>query len=148
MSNRGTLFIAAIATALSAAACGGAASQSASNAPVEILQTQKLVLRGTADASLTSATCQPAAPSSPKHLLELRESTTGTMRIRPAMGDTQLVAVLHVTHVDSNRTWCVTSGGASNGTIEGNFPGGTYAISVAEPRAEVAHRYEVVVEQL
>jgi hypothetical protein len=143
MTKLGLIFLGSIL-----AGCGTSSSSAVpSNVNVEVLQTSKLVLRGTSDASLERATCQGTVPSTPKHLLELKEEMLGKIALRPAPEGHLTSAVLHVVHVESSRSWCATTVDAQ-GSIPGSFPAGTYAISVSELKANGPQKYEVVVEKL
>jgi len=139
--------------ALAALALGGCASGShtevPANARVDIMQTDKMVLHGTADASLASPNCKTDALPA-KHLVELKDDLAGHIILRPAGAEpAPRLAVLHVTQLDTNRTWCVqTSSDGTTATIPGEFPMGVYAISVTEARSATPHKYEVVVEKL
>ena len=116
------------------------------NARVEVLQTGSLVMRGTADATPGSATCA-TAPLPAKHVLELLEETTGAIKLR-AIGAHD-VTVLHVTNLETNKTWCVmTKGDGAEVTIPGDFAAGLYAISVAESNTFKPDPYEVVFEKM
>lgn len=119
------------------------------NARVDILQTDRMILRGTADASNDSPSCKSAALPA-KHLVELKDDLSGHMILRPAAGEAPLkLAVFHVTHLDTNRTWCVQVGeDGTTATIPGGFPMGVYGISVTEGHAATPHKYEVVVEKI
>jgi hypothetical protein len=119
------------------------------NARVDILQTDRMVLRGTAEGSKDSPSCKSAALPA-KHLVELKDDLAGHMILRPAPGQPALkLAVFHVTHLDTNRTWCVQVGeDGATATIPGTFPTGVYGISVTEAQTPAPHRYEVVVEKL
>jgi len=115
------------------------------NAKVDILQTDKMVLRGQAEAK-DNASCKSVALPA-KHFVELKDDLAGHMILRPAAGESLKLAVFHLTHLETNRTWCVQIGeDGTTATIPGGFPMGTYAISVTESRA--TPRYEVVVEKL
>jgi hypothetical protein len=143
MTKLGLLFIGSIL-----AGCTTSGGTVPSNMHVEVLQTSKIVLRGTADASLERASCQGTVPTSPKHMLELKEEMLAKVTVRPAAEGHLASAVLHVVHVESSRSWCATMGDNSYASIPGSFPAGTYAISVAELKANGAQKYEVVVEKL
>lgn len=112
---------------------------------VEILQTQKLVLHGTAAPHPESATCASSAAAGAPQYLQLNEDITGSIGLRPTGG----VAVLHVQELASNRTWCVmTHGDGAGAAIPGDFPGGTYAITVEGSHSEAPTAYSVVVERM
>ncbi len=147
------LFSVAILSVL-ATACGAQGKSSAvpEGAHVDILQTEQLVLRGSSPTRLDRVACDKAAPAAAQHLLELRDDTNGSFRLRPAAGERGLqVAMLHITNLDSNRTWCaVVAPDGSPALIPGGFPSGTYAISVSAASAGQSPppRYEVVVQRL
>jgi hypothetical protein len=114
-------------------------------AHVEILQTQKLVLHGTAAAHPESATCASSASTAAPQYLQLDEDITGAIGLRPMGG----VAVLHVQELASNRTWCVmTHGDGTGASIPGDFPGGVYAITVEGSHSDAPTAYSVVVERM
>ena len=143
-------FSIAFGSLASAIACGGSRRIDVpENARVDILQTDKMVLRGVADASLDSPNCKNSALPA-KHFVELKEDLAGHFLLRPAgVEPAPKLAVLHVTNLESGRTWCVQA--ATDGVqtaIPGEFPMGTYDVSVTEPRSATAHRYELVVEKL
>jgi hypothetical protein len=156
------VIIAAKRFAAAAAAAGAAAGAVAvavtgcasgtpvpADARVETMQTDKMVLRGTAEASDKSPSCKmDALPA--KHFVKLQAKTLAHLMLRPALGQPKLeLAVLHVTHLESNRTWCVQStADGSPASIPGEFPYGTYAIGVSEGKTTQPHRYEVVFEKL
>jgi hypothetical protein len=119
------------------------------DARVETMQTDKMVLRGDAESTAESPSCK-MDPLPAKHFVRLNQKTNGHVLLRPAAGQPKLeLAVLHVTHLDSNRTWCVQSAAdGSIASIPAEFPYGVYAISVTEGRSASSHRYEVVFEKL
>jgi hypothetical protein len=143
MTKLGLLFIGSVLAGCTA----NSGSTVPSNVNVEVLQTSKIVLRGTADASLERASCQGTVPTSPKHMLELKEEMLGKVTLRAAAEGRLASAVLHVVHVESSRSWCATMG-ESYASIPSSFPAGTYAISVADLKTNGAQKYEVVVEKL
>jgi hypothetical protein len=112
---------------------------------VEILQTQHLVLRGTAPANEGSLSCASPSPSASPSYLELRDDMTGNINLRPMAG----VAVLHVTNLATHKTWCVmTQGDGTGASIPGEFATGVYAIDVQCSRSTAAQQYAVQVEKL
>jgi hypothetical protein len=126
-------------------ACSPSRSPLPPDARVEILQTDKLVLHGTAAPHPESASCASNARDTSTVFLQLNEETTGNFVLRPTAG----VAVLHVEELDTNRTWCVmTHGDGTGGTIPGEFPSGTYAITVQGSRSAAATPYSVVIERM
>jgi hypothetical protein len=136
--------LAAIAS-VSALACAPAKSTLPERAHLEILQTQKLVLHGTAAAHPESATCASGEAGSEPLYLRLNEDMTGNFVLRPGSG----VAVLHLQELATNRTWCVmTHGDGTGASIPGEFPGGVYSITVEGSHASGPTPYSVVVERL
>jgi hypothetical protein len=130
-----------------ATGCSTAHDAVPAGAHVETLQTQSLVLRGTAPAHPGSASCGSSSATAPaqSHLLELKEDTTGNIMLRP----TSAVAVLHVALLGSSKTWCVTTKGDGTGaTIPGDFAMGVYAISVEGSQSKAPLAYQVVFEKL
>ncbi len=150
-----TSIVRTLTTALSlvaAAAITGCAGQHIdvpADAHVHLMQTDKIVLRGSSDASKDSPSCQTAALPA-QIFVEMKDEVAGHFLLRAhAMDAGPKLAVLHVTQLDTGRTWCVESSADGITTaISGDFTQGTYAISVQEPRSMTAHGYEVVVEKL
>lgn len=155
MSTKSTLsalvstFVAAAALSSLVGCASTPRSELPPNAKVDIMQTDRMVLRGTADASKDGPSCKSAALPA-KHVVELKDDMAGHMILRPAAGQAPLkLAVFHVTHLDTNKSWCVQIGDdGSTATIPGQFPMGLYGISVTEGQTAAPHRYEVVVEKL
>lgn len=141
-----------IVAGLAAVALAGCAAHTATppGVPVHGLVANSLILRGTAEPTLTSATCNGAAPTSPKHIVELPEDTRVTIFLGPEKGQPLLpVSMLHITHLESNRTWCVmTKADGTPAALVGEFPSGNYAVAVAESRSAAPQRYEVTFEKL
>lgn len=136
----------ACAAALGSIACAkDARDEVPANARVETLQTDAIVLRGTAPAESGNAKCDDVktGPENTRYL-ELSEPTTGHLMLRNAG-----VAVLHVRHLDSNKVWCVlTQADGSGAEIPGEFSTGVYAISVSASHTAAPRSYEVVFEKL
>jgi hypothetical protein len=141
-----------VVMALAGLALAGCAAHAAPppGVPVHGFVANSLTLRGTAEPTLTSATCSAAAPTSPKHVVELPEETRATIFLGPEKGQPLLpVSMLHMTHLDSNRTWCVmTKADGTPAALVGEFPSGVYAIAVAESKSAAPQRYEVTFEKL
>lgn len=115
------------------------------DANVQTLQTQSVVLRGTAPANGGSLSCADAAPGGSASYLELKEDVTANVALRPMAG----VAVLHVTNVATHKTWCVmTKGDGTGAMIPGEFGMGVYAIDVQCSRTDAAQPYAVQFEKL
>jgi hypothetical protein len=126
-------------------ACSPSRSPLPPGARLEILQTEKLVLHGTAAPHPQSASCPSSARDASTRFLQLNEDTTGNFVLRPIGG----VAVLHVEELATNRTWCVmTHGDGTGGTIPGEFSSGIYAITVEGSHSETPTPYSVVVEKM
>jgi hypothetical protein len=139
------LFVSATLAAGAALGCSGAHGALPPGAHVETLQTQRLVLHGTAPANPASVTCANRSGSSTPQYLELKEDATANVVLRPIAG----VAVLHVQELASNKTWCVMSKGDGTGAlISGEFPIGVYAISVEGSHASDPLPYAVAFERL
>jgi hypothetical protein len=119
------------------------------NARVDSMQTDKMVLRGEAAATVDNPSCKTTALPA-KHFVKLNDDLPGHFILRPAAGEPAMkLAVLHVTNLDSGKTWCMQAGAdGSPATIGADFPNGTYAISVTEGRSTAPHRYELVIEKL
>jgi hypothetical protein len=149
LSLRNVVSISALALTAVVGCASSARPDLPPNAKVELMQTDRMVLRGTAEPSKDGAGCKSAALPA-KHLVDLKDELNGHMILRPAAGEAPLkLAVFHVTHLESNRTWCVQVGDdGATATIPGDFPNGTYAISVTEAPTGAPQRYEVVVERL
>jgi hypothetical protein len=114
-------------------------------ANVETLQTQSLVLRGTAPAHPGSASCASSSDAGDRHFLELTDDATMNVTLRP----TRSVAVLHVAQLGTRKTWCVmTKGDGLGATIPADFPRGVYAISVLGSHVGESMPYAVAVERL
>jgi hypothetical protein len=130
--------------------CASSGAQLPAGVPVHGLVTNTMTLHGTAEATLTSATCTVAAPASPKHVIHLEEETRATVLLGPEKGHAPLpVSMLHITHLESNRTWCVmTKSDGTPAAIAAEFPSGNYLVSVAEPRSASPQRYEIQLEKL
>lgn len=131
--------------ALAALGCAPAKTGLPEDAHVEILQTQRLVLHGTAAAHPESANCTSSAGAAEPRYLRLNEDITGNFALRPVAG----VAVLHLQELATNRTWCVmTHDDGTGATIPGDFPGGVYSITVEGSHSTAPTPYAVVVEKL
>jgi hypothetical protein len=119
------------------------------DARVESMQTDKMVLRGEAAASVDNPSCQTNALPA-RHFVKLNEDLNGHFLVRPAAGESALkLAVLHITNLESGKSWCVQAGAdGAPAMIGAEFPQGTYAVSVTEGRTSAPHRYELVVEKL
>jgi hypothetical protein len=131
--------------ALGLLACSPARSALPPNAHLEILQTEKLVLRGTAAPHPESASCASSARDATTRYLQLNEDTTANIVLRP----TGAVALLHVEELATNRTWCVmTRGDGTGATIPGEFPSGIYAITVEGSHSDAPTPYSVAIEKL
>jgi hypothetical protein len=135
-----------------ALALGGCASAPTlpAGVPVHPLVAEMLTLRGTAAATLANPACSAANPSKPAHLMELSEDTRATVMLGPQLGEPPLpVSMLHLTHLESNRTWCVmTREDGTPASLADELPMGTYAVSVLEMRGEAPRRYELKVRKL
>jgi hypothetical protein len=129
--------------------CAGQHIEVPADAHVHLMQTDRIVLRSTSDASMASPSCQTAALPA-QIFVEMKDEVAGHFLLRPHLTDVgPKLAVLHVTQLDTGRTWCVESSADGITTaISGDFAQGTYAISVQEPHSMSAHGYEVVVEKL
>jgi hypothetical protein len=139
-----------VLVALAAVGCAGSQVATPPGVPVHWLSIEMLRLHGTAAPAQTQAHCGPVAPAKPANVLELEEDTRATMLLAAPSGEPALPpSMLHLTHLDSNRTWCVVS--QPDGTpasLGGEFPGGKYAVSVAQVSGGPPRRYEVRVEKL
>jgi hypothetical protein len=135
-----------VVATLGAAGCSTAHDAVPAGAHVDTLQTQSLVLRGTAPAHPGSASCGSAADVTPQsHLLELKEDATANIVLRP----TSSVAVMHVAQLGTSKTWCVmTKGDGGGATIPGDFATGVYAISVEGSCSSAPLAYQVMFEKL
>jgi hypothetical protein len=131
--------------ALGLLACSPARSALPPNARLEILQTEKLVLHGTAAAHPESASCASSTRDATTRFLQLNEDTTANIVLRPTGG----LALLHVEELATNRTWCVmTAADGTGGTIPGEFSSGIYAITVEGSHSDAPMPYSVMIEKL
>jgi hypothetical protein len=130
-----------------ALATAGCAGQTAAlpGVPVHPLMTETLRLHGTASPTLLSTACSATAPAKPANVLELSDDTRVTILLGPQAGEPALpVTMLHLTHLESNRTWCVTSrADGAPASIGAELPSGQYAVSVAEVQTAAPRKYEV-----
>lgn len=130
---------------LAGVACSPVRSALPPDAHVEILQTEKLVLHGTAAPHPESATCASRMAGSAPQYLQLNDDTRASFFLRPVPG----VAVMHVEQLATNQTWCVmTRGDGSGASLPGEFSDGIYAITVEGSHSEAAMPYAVLVERL
>ncbi len=138
--------IALMSAATSVAACAAAETPAPSGAHVETLQTLRLVVHGTASAR-PSASCG-SVPSSPPVYVRLTDEISGDFTLRPL----KRAAVLHVQELATRKTWCaMTRDDGTGAVIEGEFPGGVFAIRVEGDGVSGAtpfEPFEVVVERL
>jgi hypothetical protein len=135
-----------LSTALAAVTgCANGRGALPADAHVATLQTDRMVLRGTAAPNPASVNCAQQPSGSTPQYLELKADETANMVLRPLDG----VAVLHVQELASNKTWCVmTKGDGTGATINGAFPMGIYAIIVEASHADHAMPYAVAIEKL
>jgi hypothetical protein len=137
-----------LASSLAAGAILGCSPSHAALPPgahVDTLQTDRIVLHGTAVAHPASVSCAHRSGASTPQYLELKEDMTANIVLRPIAG----VAVLHVQELASNKTWCVMSKGDGAGAmIPGEFPMGVYAISVEGSHSSQSMPYAVSFERM
>jgi len=131
--------------------CAGTAShQVPPGVPVHTLVADRLTFQGTAEPTLKNSACTAAAPGKPDHMMSLEFDTRATILLGPVPGEAPLpVAMLHLTNLDTNKTWCVMTG--ADGTpaaLGAELPGGMYAVSVAATNGAPARRYEIKVTKL
>lgn len=138
------------ATAIALAGCASSSANIPAGVPVHTLAAERLVMRGVAPATLANPACTAAAPTKPAHLMELSEDTRATVLLTPQAGEGPLpIAMLHMTHLESNKTWCVmTKEDGTPAVVAGELPMGTYAVAVAEMRGNEPRRYELKVHKL
>jgi len=140
-----TLATLAAICALSAVACSSSHGSVPEGASVEILQTEQLVLHGSAAPHPASASCTSTPKGPGTRYLQLNEATMGNILLRPTGG----AAVLHVEELASNRTWCVmTRGDGTGASIRDEFPSGAYSITVEGSESGRAMPYAIVFEKL
>lgn len=150
MPNRGVRFFALVSAlagvpALGVLACSPARNALPPGAHVEILQTQRLVLHGTAGPHPESATCASSTTGPATRFLQLNEDTTANIVLRPTGG----AALLHVQELAHNQAWCVmTRGDGAGAILPGEFPSGVYAITVESSHSAVPTPFSVVIEKL
>jgi hypothetical protein len=135
--------------AVGAVACAPSAKVP-SDVIVHRLSADELILRGTASPTLAGATCTADAPAKPANAFALSEDTHASILLLPAPGEPALpLTMLHVTNLDTNRTWCVmTQADGTPAALAADLPSGLYAVSVASTNRAAARRYEVKVERL
>ena len=135
-----------------ALAAAGCAEHSAAlpGVPVHPLMTETLRLHGTASPTLVNMACSATAPAKPSNVLELADDTRVTILLGPQAGEPALpLTMLHLTHLETNRTWCVmTRADGTPAAIGGELPSGQYAVSVAEMRTAQPRKYEVRILRL
>ena len=139
----------ALALALSAAACSAHVA-APPGVPVRALTADRITLRGTASATMANPSCSALDTGKPAHVLELPDDVRATIVLAPTPGESALPpTMLHLTHLDSNRTWCVmTQPDGTPAVLGGAFPSGQYAVSVVEARGATPRTYEVRVVKL
>jgi len=139
------LLTAAIAPLLFTIACATSSHGAApEGAHVETVQTQRLVLRGVSEGTTGSASCKAPAAGKSTSYVELKEDTNGNFALRPMAG----VAVLHVTHLGTQKTWCMTTQSDGSGAIiPGEFATGVYAVDV-QSAGSSSQPYAVQFERL
>jgi hypothetical protein len=118
--------------------------------PVHVLIAQELTLRGVAAPTLSNPSCSGAVAMKAAHVFALEDTTMASIMLHPQAGEGALpVTMLHITHLESNRTWCVmTKDDGTPAMVGGELPMGTYEVSVAEMRGAEPRRYELRVEKL
>ena len=119
-------------------------------APTHVVIAGGLTLRGVAEPTLSNASCGGATPVKASQTFELQDSALASIILQPQDGEGPLPkTMLHVTHVESNQTWCVmTRDDGSPALVGGELPMGTYAVAVAGMRGAQPRRYEVRIEKL
>jgi hypothetical protein len=129
---------------------GTSAHQAPAGVPVHALVADRLTFQGTAEPTLKNSACTAAAPGKPDHVMELAEDTRATILLGPVPGEAPLpVAMLHLTNLDTNKTWCVmTSADGTPGALGAELPQGMYAVSVASLHGAPERRYEIKVTKL
>src|SRR4051812_1910087 len=91
--------------------CAGTSHPVPAGGPVPTLVADRLTFQGTAEPTLKNSACSAAAPGKPDHLMALEFDTRATILLGPVPGEAPLpVAMLHLTNLDTNRTWCVMTG--------------------------------------
>ena len=144
-----TIFAAASMLAPFASGCASTGKSAVPDgAHVQLFRGERTVLRGTADRAAASPSCDPVAAAQAKHLVELGDDTLMTIALRPeAEGSRMPGAILHMTHLGSQRTWCIaTDAEGLTAELGGELPGGVYALEVTEPSNLAA--YEIVLRRL
>jgi hypothetical protein len=112
---------------------------------VETLQTERLVLHGVAAPHPESASCSHPSSGAGTKYVQLSEGMVGNISLRPTSG----IAVLHIEELASNRKWCVLSHGDARGaSVSGDFPPGTYSVSVEGSQSHEQMPFQVVVERM
>jgi hypothetical protein len=136
--------------AFAAVACAGSRASAPAGVPVSALVADKLTLRGVAHPTLASATCGAGEGSAkPAHVLELQEDTHAALLLElPARAASIPPARLNVTHLASNRSWCVMTQPDGSAVLGADFPSGLYTVSVAEAVGVAPREYELRVQKL
>jgi len=131
---------------------GGCASRPmvVAGVPVHTVIMGELTMRGVASPSLSNPSCSGALPTKASHVFALEDSTLASIMLNPQPGEPALpITMLHITHLESNRSWCVmTKSDGSPAIVGGELPMGTYEVAVAEMRGEEPRRYELRVQKL
>lgn len=113
------------------------------SAHVERLQSLRVVLRGDAVAAEGGVSCGLHKAAQTPSYVQLDEDTTANVVLQPMSAK----AALRITHLSTQRTWCVTTEHEGAGArIPGNFEPGVYAIEVES--AVPKQPYQVTFERL
>lgn len=133
-----------LAPALLAVACGSSQGNVPEGAHVEAVQTQRLVLHGKTHGNGGTLSCSTPSTGAAPSYFELKEDSTANIALRPMNG----VAMLHVTSLATQKTWCaMTRPDGTGATIPGDFASGVYAIDV-ESASAAPQAYSVLLERL
>jgi hypothetical protein len=117
---------------------------------VHVVIARELTMRGTAQPTLTNPSCSGAVAQKASHVFALEDNTMASIMLHPPAGAAALpVTMLHITHLESNRTWCVmTKDDGTPAMVGGELPMGTYEVAIAEVQGAAPRAYELRVQKL
>jgi hypothetical protein len=143
------LAVAPLFALLTACAPSGIAS-TPEGASVQFVRGERTVLHGTATIAPTSPKCDAVKATDAGHFVQLGDDTLMTVALHAANDRGRMPgAILHLTHLASQRTWCAAmdSDGLA-AEVGGDLPSGVYALHVTEPARVATASYEIVLRKL